>query len=53
MVRMVTLIGVLCGRKFVSPHKKAKRGPTFGGNADARIKSFQESQDFMKKHLLN
>ena len=31
----------------------AKRGPTFGGNPEAREKSFEFSKDFMRKHLLN
>ena len=31
----------------------AKRGPTFGGNPEAREKSFEFSKNFMQKHLLN
>ena len=30
----------------------AQRGPTFGGNPDARKKSFEYSREFMTKHLL-
>jgi len=31
----------------------AERGPTFGGNPDARKKSFEFSREFMDKHLLS
>ena len=31
----------------------AERGPTFGGNPDARKKSFEFSKEFMGKHLLS
>jgi len=31
----------------------AERGPTFGGNPDARDKSFDFSKSFMSKHLLS
>ena len=30
----------------------AKRGPTYGGNVDAKKASFKFSKEFMKKHLL-
>ena len=31
----------------------ASRGPTFGGNPDARKKSFEYSREFMKSYLLS
>ena len=31
----------------------AKRGPTYGGNKDARIKSFHFAKEFMIKHLID
>ena len=31
----------------------AKRGPTFGGNKDAKIKSLNFAKIFMTEHLIN